>query len=1097
MSSRSLPSDYTLFQPGHRILYTHGDAVLTPTQYRSSFEMDLERSFAGRTDIPDETLARAYAVSATAYACTEYCATTMSGIQLHVGDPTGERLEGSPLTYFLSQSPLLLHHITTSLHLWGRGYLRKQKNKGGWPTGLQWINPVEVAERTDGEGRVLYYDVYRMGYHHEQVETKDIVYMQMFDSQPGGNGLSKFEIAWRAIGIEQGLAKYAAAWFVNSARPDGMLSFDHELSEPEFEEAKKEWLNFKGSGNAHKTAVMPGGARWTPVQTAPKDVAMHELKADDREDICAIFNVNPILVGLQTAADRLSAQNTYSGVEINHIRSNTLPMLKTIIIPALNEQWAHADFSPRDTFTLAVDEHSIPALAEANLTRSQSAIQLTGGNILDYDESRTLVGYPAREDYLRRNPADALALWEGAGITLNLLRRLIGLEEAGDNGEVIMIGGQLLPVSRLAEIANKNADNAGKLPAPAFGTAPTPPSLPPDAPTPKALPAPTVPILSRGSSAGTPEAYAILSLANDPQLIALQNKLRALLPNVDGVRWTPPNEFHVTLVYATLISDDQLSALLDDSDAYVGVTPKMLTAGPLDTFDQGEQQVLILPVEVSDDLARLQGLIYERLTGLLGFSVPMSEYSVPENWQPHITLAYLTAEIETPELPDVVGVIPQALEFSRGDYATIQQYPFRRFVRNAVFPLELAISFAEHQFVRYARRALSEWLSTQEANASWMAEQSWRLTLVWMENCSPADAARMIRQMDYSDMLKLDLSCGGYFRDGDDLYLRVQENDALARLRRSAELDTGAKGGYIGGIKLGSLQGNPELDINQAPATTYPLVAGNLMVWRDDHAEHVWSLRGVSQAQSKELENWERVIRRKGREHSFTPDALMETPVAAFVRAALAAEVDITEVFDIAVSILRGEWQWRSYEDTRFSFVEVLTDLIRRGFENEVDRRNFAAQMRVQLRRFGLQALQDGINEGSGTESESIPSEALIIFRAWQAETSAYITNFGAELFQKGIQEADIEVRAGMWANKSLDDIYYAGYRIGGPNKMATWRRNPQKDSCDTCVERDGKRMTMNEWGVVGFPRDRRLDCGGWECGCDVFDDQGNKIGRS
>jgi len=44
-------------------------------------------------------------------------------------------------------------------------------------------------------------------------------------------------------------------------------------------------------------------------------------------------------------------------------------------------------------------------------------------------------------------------------------------------------------------------------------------------------------------------------------------------------------------------------------------------------------------------------------------------------------------------------------------------------------------------------------------------------------------------------------------------------------------------------------------------------------------------------------------------------------------------------------------------------------------------------------------------------------------------------------------------------------------------------------------LERHQQTKTIDEWGKVGFPRDRRLPCGGWKCDCQIFDEKGNKIG--
>lgn len=180
---------------------------------------------------------------------------------------------------------------------------------------------------------------------------------------------------------------------------------------------------------------------------------------------------------------------------------------------------------------------------------------------------------------------------------------------------------------------------------------------------------------------------------------------------------------------------------------------------------------------------------------------------------------------------------------------------------------------------------------------------------------------------------------------------------------------------------------------------------------------------------------------------------------------------------------------------TREQFKGEVLGLIQQAYNDETTRRAWASKMRALLRRFGLMAFIDGI-QADGNEIESLSQDQLTIFRAWQAETSGYISNFGAELFKEGgIQEWEVEHRADLWCNKSLDDIYFAGLREGAPAKMGTWRFFPEADHCDDCAQRHNKRMSIEEWGKIGFPRDRRLSCGGWECKCQILDDDGNIIG--
>lgn len=248
---------------------------------------------------------------------------------------------------------------------------------------------------------------------------------------------------------------------------------------------------------------------------------------------------------------------------------------------------------------------------------------------------------------------------------------------------------------------------------------------------------------------------------------------------------------------------------------------------------------------------------------------------------------------------------------------------------------------------------------------------------------------------------------------------------------------------------------------------------------------------------SEELAAWKRKAVKSGASKPFVAYTLPKH-IEAFVRDELMAadtKAAIAAVFEDALGLLDTA-QMKTYEDTRAAFIAEMQTVIGAGQADDVSRQKFAGSMKAALRRYGLQAFQDGITEGSEADHESFSEDELTIFKTWNAETADYISGLSSELYKEGgITEAEVDNRAELWANKSLDDIYYAGYRIGGAEKPATWHVDGAKEHCDTCLSRDGETKTMDEWGGVGFPRDRRLICEGWKCTCYLTGKSGNVIG--
>ncbi len=222
-----------------------------------------------------------------------------------------------------------------------------------------------------------------------------------------------------------------------------------------------------------------------------------------------------------------------------------------------------------------------------------------------------------------------------------------------------------------------------------------------------------------------------------------------------------------------------------------------------------------------------------------------------------------------------------------------------------------------------------------------------------------------------------------------------------------------------------------------------------------------------------------------------TPDYLVE-----FVKFELgelgadASKGQINALFD-DVDLLRGV---KTYSETRDKFKRELRALIKAGLDNETTRRSFASDLRTLARRSGLDTVYNAF-EDAGAATESIEPSTLTIFRAWQSETSDYITKFSTEIFADGLTPEQVDQRVDMWARKTLDDIYYAALREANDSIKATWNLGNTEDHCSTCRSRDGQSKTIDEWGKIGFPKDRRLECGGWHCDCFLTNPDGRRLG--
>jgi HK97 family phage portal protein/2'-5' RNA ligase len=211
--------------------------------------------------------------------------------------------------------------------------------------------------------------------------------------------------------------------------------------------------------------------------------------------------------------------------------------------------------------------------------------------------------------------------------------------------------------------------------------------------------------------------------------------------------------------------------------------------------------------------------------------------------------------------------------------------------------------------------------------------------------------------------------------------------------------------------------------------------------------------------------------------------AYVPVHVTTWVREELRGMADkaaIRSLFDDARFIVA----LKAYATTRANFVDEAFTIIRAAQADESTRGQFASRLRALLRRYGLIALRDGMNE-VGYDPESLGEKELAAFRTWQARQSDYVTHFGAEIFKQGITEAETRQRAEMWASMSLEDIRQWGLLLGDKERPIKWVLGNTEKHCADCLRLNGQVHTMQEWLDSGYtPTSGKTECKSYNCDC-------------
>jgi HK97 family phage portal protein len=168
------------------------------------------------------------------------------------------------------------------------------------------------------------------------------------------------------------------------------------------------------------------------------------------------------------------------------------------------------------------------------------------------------------------------------------------------------------------------------------------------------------------------DAYAYIPLGDNADIIRIVQRIKNRL-NDERIEWQAAPTYHVTLCYAHLISND----VIDQMAKLLRPIEIELIGAYLDVFETPEGKALHLRLESSPSLSTLQSHVHEVFSMLPNGG--LSEFSNPENYKPHITLAYMPNDIPFEAEPMNFRSMASCVIIGRDDYepALIVEAPKR------------------------------------------------------------------------------------------------------------------------------------------------------------------------------------------------------------------------------------------------------------------------------------------------------------------------------------------------------------------------------------------------------------------------------------
>lgn len=234
--------------------------------------------------------------------------------------------------------------ITSHLELTGNAYILKDNETN--PTELMPLIPSKVQIKYNKANPALVEYVHRNGSKAQTIPAEMIIHLKYPNPENVLKGKGTLQNVAEWVDVDSASTEFNRLFFQNGSSPSGVLSTEATDSKA-LKLAKEGWeMRYEGTLNAHKTAVLPKGAKYEPL-TSPKDMQFGEADIRFRDKILSGFGVPKSVVGIVEDVNRANAEASmyaFMAFTIDPKMKQIVSYLTEVLIPAFGLKGYYFDF---------------------------------------------------------------------------------------------------------------------------------------------------------------------------------------------------------------------------------------------------------------------------------------------------------------------------------------------------------------------------------------------------------------------------------------------------------------------------------------------------------------------------------------------------------------------------------------------------------------------------------------------------------------------------------------------------------------------------------------------------------------------------------
>ena len=246
------------------------------------------------------------------YSCVRILAETLAArpMQLYRYTPGGkERVYDHPLYHLLHDEPnpemtsfIFRETLMSHLLIWGNAYAQIIRDRLGRVQGLYPLRPDKMTVCRDDRGKIFYLYTKTSDenpnikpYGQVALQKEEVLHIPGLGFD-GLVGYSPIAMARNAVGMTMACEEYGASFFANGASPSGVLEHPGVLKDPA--KVRDSWnAVYRGTGNAHKVAVLEEGMKYQQIGIPPEEAQFLETRKFQLDEIARLYRIPPHMIG--------------------------------------------------------------------------------------------------------------------------------------------------------------------------------------------------------------------------------------------------------------------------------------------------------------------------------------------------------------------------------------------------------------------------------------------------------------------------------------------------------------------------------------------------------------------------------------------------------------------------------------------------------------------------------------------------------------------------------------------------------------------------------------------------------------------------------